>query len=94
VCSYVEQSTVRFAGIADAGRQGRQLEPVGQRSCHFATLAAPVPTRVYDERALTEGTRIERPAIVTTRATTYLIEPGWRYCAAAQGAVWFTRAGH
>lgn len=94
VCSYVEQSTVQFTGIADDGRRGRQPEPVAKRSCHFATLAEPVPTRVYDEHALSEGTRIAGPAIVTTRATTYLIEPGWRYYAAAQGAVWLTRTGH
>jgi N-methylhydantoinase A len=31
---------------------------------------------------------------VTTPATTYLVEPGWRYYAASQGAVWFTRGGH
>jgi N-methylhydantoinase A len=94
VCSYVEQSTVQFAALRDDGRPGSSLEPVGQRNCHFTTLAASVETRLYDERALIEGTRIDGPAIVTTRATTYLIEPGWRSYAAAQGAVWFTRAGH
>lgn len=94
VCAYVEQSTVGFAGIRDDGRAGRQAAPIGVRTCHFATVDGPVETRLYDERALAEGTRIEGPAIVTTPATTYLVEPGWRYYAAAQGAVWFTRAGH
>jgi N-methylhydantoinase A len=46
---------------------------------------------LYDERALQAGTQIEGPAIVTTRATTYLVEPGWTFRAAAQGAVWFVR---
>ena len=93
MCSYVEQSTVQFAGIQDDGRKGRSVEPVGTRPCHFVGHDKPVETRVYDERALAEGTRIEGPALVTTRATTYLIEPGWRYYAAAQNAVWFTRQG-
>jgi len=94
VCAYVEQSTVKFSGIQDDGRKGSSVEPVGERECHFPGHEGAVATRLYDERALAEGTRIEGPAIVTTRATTYLVEPGWRYYAAAQGAVWFTRGGH
>jgi N-methylhydantoinase A len=94
VCSYVEQTTVSFAGIQDDGRAGSSVEPVGERECHFPGHEGSLATRLYDERALAEGTRIEGPAIVTTRATTYLVEPGWRYYAAAQGAVWFTRGGH
>ena len=94
VCSYVEQSTVQFAGIEDKGMTGKTVEPVGTRSCHFVGHDKPLETRLYDDKALAEGTRIEGPALVTTRATTYLVEPGWRFYAAAQGAVWFTRGGH
>jgi N-methylhydantoinase A len=94
VCSYVEQSTVQFSGIQDPGGPGKSVDPIGSRPCHFPGHDKPVETRLYDERALAEGTRIQGPALVTTRATTYLIEPGWRYYAAAQGAVWFTRGGH
>ncbi len=94
VCSYVEQSTVQFSGIKDEGATGKTVEPIGTRSCHFVGHDKPVEARLYDEKALAEGTRIEGPALVTTRATTYLIEPGWRFYAAAQGAVWFTRGGH
>jgi N-methylhydantoinase A len=94
VCSYVEQSTVQFSGIKDEGATGKTVEPIGTRSCHFVGHDKPVEARLYDEQALAEGTRIEGPALVTTRATTYLIEPGWRFYAAAQGAVWFTRGGH
>ncbi|TJY59790.1 hydantoinase/oxoprolinase family protein [Sinimarinibacterium sp. CAU 1509] len=94
VCSYVEQSTVRFAGIEDDGREGHSVEPVGTRECHFPGYDGAIETRIYDDRALAEGTRIEGPALVTTRATTYLVNPGWRYYAAAQNAVWFTRGGH
>ena len=51
----------------------------------------PLATPIYNDEALTEGTEIEGPAVVTTRATTYLVEPNWKYHAAAQGAVWFIR---
>ena len=39
--------------------------------------------------ALSKGVEISGPAIVNPGETTYLVEPGWRYVAAAQGAVWF-----
>jgi N-methylhydantoinase A len=94
VCSFVEQSTVNFAGVQDDGRPGQSATPVGSRKCHFVGHEGAVDTQLYDERALAEGTRIEGPALVTTSATTYLVEPGWRYYAAAQGAVWFTRGGN
>ncbi len=94
VCAYVEQPTVQFKNLGIDPAKNLSVEPVGLRDCHFVGHAGKVSTRLYDEKALLEGTRIEGPAIVTTRATTYLIEPGWRYYAAAQGAVWFTRGGH
>jgi N-methylhydantoinase A len=94
VCSFVEQPHIAFSGIQDDGRKGQAARPVGTRPCHFVGHDQPFDTPLYDESALAEGTRIEGPALVTTRATTYLVEPGWRYYAAAQGAVWFTRGGH
>jgi N-methylhydantoinase A len=94
VCSFVEQPHMAFSGIQDDGRKGQAAKPVGSRQCLFVGHDKPVDTPLYDESALAEGTRIEGPALVTTRATTYLVEPGWRYYAAAQGAVWFTRGGH
>ena len=94
VCAFVEQPTVQFENLAIDPAKNRSVEPIGTRDCHFVGHEGKVSTRLYDEQALVEGTRIEGPAIVTTRATTYLIEPGWRYYAAAQGAVWFTRGGH
>jgi N-methylhydantoinase A len=91
VCSFVEQTTVTFAGIKMDGRSPLPVESIGTRQCHFAGHDGPVETRLYDERALVEGSGIPGPALVTTRATTYLIEPGWKFHAAAQGAVWFIR---
>lgn len=92
VCSYVEQTTVSFSGVKLNGKSRPPPALVGQRDCHFVGHPRPVATAIYDDRALAEGTVIDGPAIVTTRATTYLVEPGWRYHAAAQSAVWFLRA--
>ncbi|MDB5971295.1 MAG: hydantoinase/oxoprolinase family protein [Hydrocarboniphaga sp.] len=94
VCSFVEKPSASFSGIQDDGRVGITVEPLGTRLCSFPGHDTPIETRLYDQAALLEGTRIEGPALVTTPATTYLVEPGWRYYAASQGAVWFTRGGH
>jgi N-methylhydantoinase A len=91
VCSYVEQPTVQFANLQLNGHFIAPPPAIGERQCHFVGRDGATSTALYDERALKAGTRIEGPAIVTTRATTYLVEPGWTFRAAAQGAVWFVR---
>jgi N-methylhydantoinase A len=91
VCSYVEQPTVQFKSLKLNGHSIEAPPTVGERQCHFVGHDGALATRLYDERALAEGTLITGPAIVTTRATTYLIEPGWTFRAAAQKAVWFLR---
>ena len=58
---------------------------------HFVGHDKALDTPVYDDAARADGTRIEGPAIVVTRATTYLVEPGWTYHAVAQGGVWFIK---
>jgi len=92
VCAFVKQPTVAFAKLKLSGTVLAPPAPVGSRECHFTALAKPVATPVYDDAALVEGTRIEGPALVTTRATTYLVEPGWVFHAAAQRGVWFLKA--
>jgi len=91
VCSYVELDTTRFEGVQISGPDLAPPAPVGQRSCHFVGVDAALSCPVYDEAALACGTTIDGPAVVTTPFTTYLVEPGWRYRAAGQGAVWFKR---
>ena len=85
VCAYVEQPSVRFASLAIRGEPLAPPEPVAWRECHFVGHDAPLQTAVYDDRARTEGTQIDGPAVITTRATTYPAEPGWTYRAVAQG---------
>ncbi|HEY9544367.1 MAG TPA: hydantoinase/oxoprolinase family protein [Solimonas sp.] len=91
VCSYVEQPKVQFAKLKLNGKSRPAPEPLGRRECHFVGIDKAVDTPIYGEDAQVEGTRIEGPAIVTARATTYLVEPGWTYHAAAQGGVWFIK---
>jgi N-methylhydantoinase A len=92
VCAYVEQATVRFSRLQSPQGAPRQAHPVAHRECHFIGVEGPVSTPVFSQEALIETTAIEGPAIVTARATTYLVEPGWTLRVAAQGAVWFIRA--
>ena len=90
VCSYVDLPGIAFDGIKPNGKTAPAPDPVDHRECHFVGHDGPVNTPIYDEQALAAGTQIEGPAIVVTRATTYLVEPGWQYTAAKQNAVWFT----
>lgn len=92
VCSYVEQPAVQFGNLQPKEVALPPPEPILHRECHFVECNKPVNTPVYGEDAKKEGVRIVGPAIITTRATTYLVEPGWVYHAVAQGAVWFIRA--
>ena len=78
-------------GIKPGGESLPPPKAVGERDCHFVGHPQAMKTPIYDELALAPGTTIDGPAIVVTRATTYLVEPGWRYRAAAQNAVWFTQ---
>lgn len=91
VCAYVEQPKVTFAKLRISAIALPPPPPTSTRDCHFVGHDQPLSTPIYGDAALAEGTRIEGPAIVTTRATTYLVDPGWTYHAAAQGGVWFIK---
>jgi N-methylhydantoinase A len=92
VSTFVEQPRVQFARVLDRSSPTKPPPAASAvRDCHFVGHSAALATPTYGDGALAEGTVIEGPAIVTTRATTYLVEPGWTYRAAPQGAVWFTR---
>lgn len=91
VCSYVAHPGIRFRDIKPPAQRLPAPAPVATRECHFVGVEGAQKTAIFDDAALKPGTEIAGPAIVVTRATTYLIEPGWRYTAAEQNAVWFTR---
>jgi N-methylhydantoinase A len=91
VCSYVEQPTIPFDDMQPDLAAAGSMSPIGHRDCYFAGHEGAISTAIYGEEALKKGTTLAGPAIVTTKATTYLVEPGWRFHAASQGAVWFLR---
>jgi len=88
VASYVQGETVEFDTTRPAANAAAAT-PAGSRRCFFAGMAGPLDTAVFDESALEPGRVVPGPAIVTTPATTYLVEPGWRIETGAHGAIWF-----
>lgn len=90
VSSYVEIDKVGFKEIQPLERR-QAGSPVGTRACHFVGSGVQMETPVYDAEALRPGTSIDGPAVVTTDATTYLVEPGWNFHASNHGAAWVTR---
>lgn len=91
VCAYVEQPRVQFSDLTPPADGQGSITPQSRRQCHFVGHEQPLDTPVYLHPALLPATVIAGPALVTTRATTYLVEPGWTLTVAAQGAVWFSR---
>ncbi len=91
VCSFVKQPMMTFSDLSPDLAAPVHARPTSTRACYFVGHENAVETAIYGEEALAEGTYIKGPALVTTSATTYLVEPGWTFRAAAQGAVWFLR---
>jgi N-methylhydantoinase A len=89
VATFVEDDPVSLGEVAVPANKLPPPPPVGSRLCHFVDAASAIDTPCYDGRALTPGVVIPGPAIVNPGDTTYLVEPGWRLEAAANGAVWF-----
>ena len=91
VASWVETERLRFGDLTPGRLRRPTPPPVGTRSCYFVDAQDPSEAPFYDGRALEPGVGLDGPAIVNPGATTYLVEPGWRYEAVEQGAVWLTR---
>lgn len=92
VASYVEHDTVHFKHIKPIAKDKRKAppEPKTTRKCYFVkTGNKAVDTPVWDKEDIPAGTEIVGPGIVASDVTTYLIEEGWKYVSAEQGAVWF-----
>jgi N-methylhydantoinase A len=67
--------------------------PLEQRQCHFVDRKDPIQTLFYDIGQLEPGHVIDRPAVIISPVTTYLVEPGWQLEVGEHGAAWFTRRG-
>jgi N-methylhydantoinase A len=91
VVSWVELPALKFEDMNPPDDKIATPEPVEIRQCHFVGIDGVIETPVYDGLALQPGVAIDGPAVVNPGSTTYLVEPGWRFESAAQGAVWFLK---
>jgi len=94
VASFVEHDTVHFKHIKPVPESERLAPPapLSTRTCYFVSEGPKgIETPVWRKDDIPPGTEIVGPGIVASEVTTYLIEPGWKYVSAEQGAVWFFR---
>lgn len=91
VATHVEDAAVEMGDVKPPETKLQAPPPVGTRLCHFVGHDGPIETPCFDGRALTPGVVVDGPAIINPGDTTYLVEPGWRMEAAANGAVWLLR---
>ena len=89
VVSRVDLGTVKFSELEPPSDRVAPPQPESYRDCYFQGDSASLSTPIYGADALNPGVEIAGPAIVNPGETTYLVEPGWTFIAAAQGAVWF-----
>ncbi len=94
VAAYVRLDTVEFEDIkpVDVGSRKSPPPPESSRKCYFVGHEGSVDTPVWNRLAIQPGVQIEGPAIIASENTTYLVDPGWNFVSAKQGASWFLRA--
>ncbi|MBC7860587.1 MAG: hydantoinase/oxoprolinase family protein [Burkholderiaceae bacterium] len=94
VAAYVRHETVQFEDIkpVEAAKRASPPAPAASRKCYFVGHAAAFDTPVWDRAAIGPGVQIAGPAIIASEVTTYLVDPGWNFVSAKQGASWFLRA--
>jgi N-methylhydantoinase A len=91
VVSWVELPALKFEKMNPPTEKIVTPEPFSHRECHFVGVEGAMNTPIYDGQALKPGVVIEGPAVVNPGNTTYLVEPGWRFESAAQGAAWLIK---
>lgn len=93
VASYARHETVKFEDIKPVPKPERKAAPApsSHRTCHFVGHDGPFETPVWARKDLEPGIEIAGPAIVASEVTTFLVNPGWTYVTAKQGASWFLR---
>lgn len=94
VAAFVRHETVEFEDIKPVAPSERLAAPApsSMRKCHFVGHEGALDTPVWDRAAVKPGVQIAGPAIVASEVTTFLVDPGWNFVAAKQGASWFLRA--
>lgn len=89
----MRHETVQFEDIKPVPPEKRKTPPTpaSTRKCHFVGHKEVFDTPVWDRAAIEPGVQIPGPAIVASEVTTFLVNPGWNFVAARQGASWFLR---
>lgn len=90
VISYVQHDPIYFN--KETGESNKELIPVRDRFCHFIGFEKPIMTPVYNFETIDEGMVVRGPALIESRNTTYLVEPGWTLKMGVQGAAWISRS--
>ena len=93
VAAYVHHETVQFEDIKPVAKAERRdpPAPAKHRTCWFVGHDEPFETPVWSRAAIAPGVEISGPAIIASDVTTFLVNPGWTFVAAKQGASWFLR---
>lgn len=93
VAAFVQHETVEFEDIKPVPKEQRRSPPKPEtlRKCYFVGHAGAVETPVWSRSAIQPGVQISGPAIIASEVTTFLVDPGWTFVAARQGASWFLR---
>ncbi len=93
VAAYVKHETVKFENIKPVPVEQRTAAPApaSRRKCYFVGHEGAFDTPVWSRDAIEPGMQIAGPAIIASEVTTFLVDPGWTFVAAKQGASWFLR---
>ena len=94
VAAFVRLETVQFEDIKPVPSHERKgpPAPASTRKCYFVGHKESFDVPVWDRTAIVPGVQIPGPAIIASEVTTYLVDPGWNFVSAKQGASWFLRA--
>ena len=94
VAAFVRHETVTFEDIKPVAAELRKEPPKPEtlRKCHFVGHEGAIETPVWNRADIAPGVQISGPAIIASEVTTFLVDPGWTFVAARQGASWFLRA--
>lgn len=93
VAAFVRHETVKFENIKPVPADQRTAPPApsSRRKCWFVGHDSAFDTPVWSRDAIEPGMQIAGPAIIASEVTTFLVDPGWTFVAAKQGASWFLR---
>ncbi|SEJ38817.1 N-methylhydantoinase A [Azotobacter beijerinckii] len=94
VAAFVRHETVKFEDIKPVPVEQRKSPPPpsATRKCYFVGYEDAFETPVWSRVEIKPGVQITGPAIIASEVTTFLVNPGWNFVAAKQGASWFLRA--